>query len=68
MYTASLIAPPGRLDSMVVEKLCGAWGGGAIRWLSTCEAAEFTLADWPDNHSTVWADLQKMQILTKQKK
>ena len=62
MYTVSLIAPPGRLDGTVVETLRSAWGGGAIRWLSTCEAAEFTLADRPNNHSTVWADLQKIQV------
>ena len=60
MYVASLIAAPQRqaLDPALAESLRNAWGGGALRWLSPGEAAEFSLPARPDTLCTVWKDLQ----------
>ncbi|MGR3436352.1 MAG: phosphoserine phosphatase SerB [Shimia sp.] len=58
MYVALLIAAPGRLDPTLPEALRAAWGGGAVRWLSEGEAAEFPVAVPPGHREDVWRDLQ----------
>ena len=58
MHIATLIAPPGGLETVLVENLRNAWGGGEALWLSRDEAAEFTVGDMPDNLWQVWEDLQ----------
>ena len=62
MFTATLMAPPGRLETSAVVALYGAWGGSQLDWLSAGEAAEFALQVLPENQWQVWADLQKLQI------
>ena len=62
MFTATLMAPPGRLETGAVVALYGAWGGSQLDWLSAGEAAEFALQVLPENQWQVWADLQKLQI------
>ncbi|ETX28497.1 phosphoserine phosphatase SerB [Roseivivax isoporae] len=58
MFTATLIARPGALDPALVHALRDAWGGGAARWLSPDEAAEFDMPEVPSNADAVWRDLQ----------
>ncbi|MEM0948756.1 MAG: phosphoserine phosphatase SerB [Pseudomonadota bacterium] len=58
MHIATLIAPPGRLDPALVEALSNAWAGGDTDWLSPGEAAEFPLADVPQNLADVSADIR----------
>ena len=62
MYTATLIAQPGRLETSTLEALRDAWGGFELTWLSAGEAGEFSLRVVPENQWVVWADLQKLQI------
>ncbi len=62
MFTATLIAPPGALDTTLVEALRNAWGGGEAVWLSAREAAEFSLPDSPGNRWQVWAELQAQGV------
>lgn len=64
MFIATLLTSPAApsLDSAIVENLRNAWGGGEAQWLATGEAAEFSLAEKPDNQWDVWADLQKMGV------
>lgn len=64
MFVATLIAPRGTdaLDAALVETLRNAWGGGAARWLSPGEAAEFPVPAMPDNRWQVWRDLQDQGI------
>ena len=57
MFTATLMAPPGRLETSAVVALYGAWGGSQLDWLSAGEAAEFALQVLPENQWQVWADL-----------
>ena len=47
MPIVSLIAAPGKLEPAALEAVRGAWGGGAARWLSGGEAAEFAVPDVP---------------------
>jgi len=64
MYMATLLtardAP--HLEANLVESLRNAWGGGEAVWLSPHEAAEFSIAQMPDNLWDVWEDLQLMGI------
>ncbi|MCR8825387.1 phosphoserine phosphatase SerB [Pseudosulfitobacter koreensis] len=61
-FMCTLIAAPGALQPELAEALRNAWGGGPVDWLSPDEAAEFTLAQMPDNRWDVWADVQKMGV------
>ncbi len=60
MYTVTLIADPEdrALDGTAVERLCGRWGGGDVRWLSVGEAAEFPVAAVPADRWAVWEEMQ----------
>lgn len=64
MFTATLLASPARadLDRTAVESLRDAWAGGAARWLNPGIAAEFTLAEIPENRWQVWQGLQTIGI------
>ncbi|WP_170417403.1 phosphoserine phosphatase SerB [Ruegeria atlantica] len=64
MYVATLLTNPNAptLELSLVESLRNAWGGDEIVWLSPNEAAEFRLAEMPDNRWDVWADLQQMGV------
>ena len=62
MFVASLIAKAGGLDPALVHALRNAWGGGDAIWLSPDEAAEFALAQLPDNMAEVWTDLQTQSV------
>ncbi|MDC0737879.1 phosphoserine phosphatase SerB [Cognatishimia sp. SS12] len=64
MFIATLLTSPANpaLDAATVENLRNAWGGGTAQWLATGEAAEFSLAQKPDNQWDVWADLQTLGI------
>ncbi|SMX26695.1 Phosphoserine phosphatase [Pelagimonas phthalicica] len=57
MLIVSLIAKPGTLDTALVDNLRNAWGGGVAVWLSEGEAAEFPLAQAPENFDEVRASL-----------
>ena len=59
---ASLVAAPGALDPATAETLRSAWGGGALRWLSPREAAEFELPARPDTAAHVRAQMHLMGI------
>ncbi len=62
MYVTTLIARPGQLDPAAAEALRNAWGGGALHWLAPDEAAEFEMADVPDNRWQVWEEMQALGI------
>ena len=64
MYIATLLTSPANptLDNATVENLRNAWGGGEARWLSPGEAAEFDLAEVPENQWDVWQDLQTLGV------
>lgn len=64
MFVASLLTSPTTpaLEPALVESLRNAWGGGAAQWLMPDVAAEFALAQMPDNLATVWQDLQNMRV------
>ena len=62
LFTVTLMAQPGGLETSTVEAVYGAWGGSQLNWLSGGEAAAFALPVLPDNQWQVWADLQKLQI------
>lgn len=62
MFTSTLIAPKGGLESSLAENLRNAWGGGDVIWLSPYEAAEFEITMVPENHWGVWQDLQSAQV------
>lgn len=57
MLTAVLIARPDHLAADAVEALIAQWQGGALRWLSPGEAAEFTLEARPQDFDAIRADL-----------
>lgn len=63
MYVVTLLTSPvdHDLDRNLVENLRNAWGGGDAVWLSPDEAAEFAIAELPNNLSTVWDDLQALR-------
>ena len=64
MFVVTLLSNPARpiLDATHVESLRNAWGGGAARWLNPGVAAEFDLAEVPDNRWQVWEDMQALGI------
>ncbi len=64
MFIVTLLTAPASpsLDPALVESLRNAWGGGAAQWLAPDEAAEFAVADLPENRWAVWADLQAMGV------
>ena len=64
MYVASLLTSPDApvLEPALVEALRNAWGGGEVVWLMPDVAAEFALAEMPDNLLSVWDDLQRMKV------
>ena len=64
MPIVTLIAAPGGLETPLVEALRNAWGGtgGAARWLSRGEAAEFAVPEIPENRWNVWEDLQAQGV------
>lgn len=64
MYIVTLLAAPDarNLDPALVVALRNAWGGGDVVWLSPDEAAEFTLAQMPENRWDVWEDAQKRGV------
>lgn len=64
MFIATLLTAPSaaNLDPALVDNLRNAWGGGDAQWLATDEAAEFSIAQLPDNQWAVWADLQDLGV------
>lgn len=64
MYVATLLTNPATpaLETMLVDSLRNAWGGGDIQWLCRDVAAEFSLEVIPDNRWDVWEDLQKQGV------
>lgn len=62
MHIVTLIAAPGGLETVLVETLRSAWGGGEALWLSRDEAAEFAVEDTPGNLWQVWEDLQRQGV------
>ncbi|MCY1127842.1 phosphoserine phosphatase SerB [Frigidibacter sp. RF13] len=64
MFTATLLASPAsaNLDRATVESLRDAWGGGMAHWLNPGIAAEFPLAEVPNNLWQVWEGLQGLGV------
>ncbi|WP_283176898.1 phosphoserine phosphatase SerB [Gemmobacter sp. 24YEA27] len=64
MFVATLLTSPETpiLNRETVESLRNAWGGGDARWLDPGVAAEFPLANVPDNVDQVWRDLQSLRL------
>ena len=64
MQVVTLITAPNarNLDAALVDSLRNAWGGGDANWLCIDEVAEFPIAQAPDNHWDVWADLQQAGV------
>ncbi|WP_208348812.1 phosphoserine phosphatase SerB [Pseudaestuariivita rosea] len=64
MYTVTLLTNPANqpLDPALPEALRNAWGGDDVVWLAPDEAAEFSVANRPDNQWSVWEDLQKQGV------
>ncbi|NVO22501.1 phosphoserine phosphatase SerB [Donghicola mangrovi] len=64
MYVATLMTNPANpvLETVLVDSLRNAWGGGDIQWLCPDVAAEFSLDVIPDNRWDVWEDLQKQGV------
>ncbi|MBJ2150434.1 phosphoserine phosphatase SerB [Paracoccus sp. IB05] len=64
MFVATLLTSPETpiLNRETVESLRNAWGGGDARWLDPGVAAEFPLANVPDNADQVWRDLQSLRL------
>ncbi|SEC82040.1 phosphoserine phosphatase SerB [Rhodobacter sp. 24-YEA-8] len=64
MFIATLLTSPETpiLNRETVESLRNAWGGGDARWLDPGVAAEFPLANVPDNVDQVWHDLQSLKL------
>lgn len=64
MFTTTLLCAPGTnsLDVALIDNLRNAWGGRDAVWLAPDEAAEFQIAQRPDNLWDVWADLQNLGI------
>ena len=64
MFVATLLTAPSDrlLDPALVENLRNAWGGGDAHWLAPDEVAEFAMPRKPENHASVWDDLQQMGV------
>lgn len=60
MFTVTVLSAPSSrtVEATLVENLRNAWGGGEAVWLSVGEAAEFAVAQEPDNFWQVWDSLQ----------
>ena len=64
MFVVTLLTNPETpvLERVTVESLRNACGGGEARWLDPGVAAEFDLAEVPENRWEVWEGLQSLQI------
>lgn len=64
MFIATLLANPERadLDRTAVEALRNAWGGGDAVWLNPGIAAEFAVAEVPENRWEMWQGLQGIGV------
>jgi len=64
MYVVTLLTNPETpvLERVTVESLRNAWGGGEARWLDPGVAAEFDLAEVPENRWEVWEGLQALRV------
>ncbi|KIN65883.1 Phosphoserine phosphatase [Sulfitobacter noctilucae] len=64
MFTVVLLTSPAKpsLDPALVESLRNAWGGGDAIWLAPDEAAEFELAQIPENFWQVWESCQALGV------
>ena len=64
MFTVTLLCAPAAktLDAALPDALRNAWGGRDVQWLAPDEAAEFQIADMPDNRWDVWADMHKLGV------
>ena len=62
MLVATLLTDPSGpgLDADLVSNLRNAWGGSEVVWLNPDVAAEFDLAQIPDNFDEVWSSLQSL--------
>lgn len=62
MFIATLLADPkaANLTGVTVEALRNAWAGGEVRWLAPGIAAEFALAEVPENRWQVWEAMQAL--------
>ena len=63
-HIVSLLTNPNNpvLETVTVENLRNAWGGGDVHWLADGEAAEFAVAFKPDNFGALWKEFQAMGI------
>ena len=61
---ATLIAAPGSgaLRPALADGLRDSWVGGAIRWLSPGEAAEFAIPEMPADLQDVWSEMQEVGV------
>ncbi|MFO1202324.1 MAG: phosphoserine phosphatase SerB [Tabrizicola sp.] len=64
MHVVTLLTNPETpvLERVTVESLRNAWGGGEARWLDPGVAAEFDLAEVPENRWEVWEGLQALRV------
>jgi phosphoserine phosphatase len=64
MHVVTLLTNPETpvLERVTVESLRNAWGGGEARWLDPGVAAEFGVAEVPENRLEVWEGLQSLRI------
>ncbi|ABG29924.1 phosphoserine phosphatase SerB [Roseobacter denitrificans] len=62
MFSITLIAKPGTLAPALADSLRNAWGGGDVVWLSPGGAAEFQVAQKPENLWEVWAEMQGLGV------
>ena len=64
MFTVTLLSNPETpsLERETAETLRNAWGGGPLTWLNPGVAAEFAVAEVPDNFWQVWEDLQGLKL------
>ena len=64
MKCVTLLTAPATpvLEPALVENLRNAWGGSAVQWLMPDVAAEFEVAEVPDNRWDVWESLQSVGV------
>lgn len=64
MYIVSLISAPGgaRIDPALPERLERVWQGNGRRWLDPEIAAEFAIAQRPEDEAAAWTELQQAGI------
>ncbi|MEM9498055.1 MAG: phosphoserine phosphatase SerB [Pseudomonadota bacterium] len=58
VLSVTMIAPAGRLAPGLVETVRAPWSGSPVDWLSPGEAADFVIADQPDDLWAVWDRFQ----------